>query len=294
VLTKLMNVLAGGINAITDYADATLKGETALSAIASAIQTGFMPAITGVTAALITYATVQTVQAIPAIYASIPAIAAQATAFYANAAAIMAALAPYALIAVAIGGVALAYNNFVGKVQTATQELLNSKPWWEASTLAIEDYATQTEGAKKALEPYAATIQVLRDQIQGEVESLGKRDAAGMVSDAQRAEELATIQSHRDGLVKVTNAYNDVSQAMIDQVAQGMTATSQAATLQQAELDLGGQASLTAKDIEDLGKKIEKTSPMDRPPCKPTRPATASFRVASSSAPTSTPRRSPT
>jgi TP901 family phage tail tape measure protein len=259
VLTKLANAVAAGINAITDYADATLKGETALSAIASVIETGFMPAITGVTAALVAYAVVQTVQAIPAIYASIPAIAAQATAFYANAAAIMAALAPYALIAVAIGGVVLAYNDFVGKVQTATQELLNSKPWWEASSLAIEDYATQTEGAKKALEPYAATIQVLRDQIQGEVESLGKRDAAGLVSDEQRAEELATIQAHRDGLIKVTNAYNDVSQAMIDEVAQGMTATSQAATLQQAETDLGSQASLTAKDIEELGKKIEKT-----------------------------------
>lgn len=259
LLTKLVNTFASGINAITDYADATIKGETFLAKLASTVQTVVIPALTGVTAALTAYAIVQTVQALPAIYASIPALAAQATAFYANAAAIMAALAPYALIAVAVAGVTLAYNDFIGKVQTATQELLNSKPWWEASTLAIEDYATQTGDAKKQLEPYAATIQVLRDQIQGEVEDLGKRDAAGLVSDDQRAQELATIQSHRDGLVQVTKAYNQVSQAMIDQVAQSMTATSQAANLQAAETDLSTQTNLTAKDIEELGKKIDKT-----------------------------------
>lgn len=259
LLTKLANAVASGINAITDYADATSKGETALAKIAGIVQTAAIPALTGVTAALTAYAIVQTVQAIPAIYASIPALAAQATAFYANAAAIMAALAPYALIAVAVGGVVSAYQNFTGAVSTATQELLNSKPWWEASTLAVEDYATQTEDAKKALEPYAATIQVLRDQIQAEVEDLGKRTAAGLVSDEQMQAELKTIQSHRDGLIEVTDAYNQVSQALIDEVAQSMTATSQAANLQAAESDLSAQTSLTAKDIEELGKKIEKT-----------------------------------
>jgi TP901 family phage tail tape measure protein len=258
-LTKLVNLLASGINAITDYVAATEKGETALAKIAGVIQTAAIPALTGVTAALTAYAIVQTVQAIPAIYASIPALAAQAAAFYANAAAILAALAPYALIAVAVGGVALAYNDFTGKVQTATQELLNSKPWWEASTLAIDDYATQTGEAKKALEPYAATIEQLRTQIQGEVEDLGKRMAAGMLTEEQYNAELKTIQSHRDGLVQVTDAYNHVSQAMIDEAAQSMTATQRAATLQQAETELSGQTSLTAKDIEDLGKKIEKT-----------------------------------
>jgi TP901 family phage tail tape measure protein len=259
ILTKLVNVLATGINAITDYADATIKGETALAKIAGTAQTIAIPALTGVTAALVAYALVQTASAIPAIYESIPALAAQAAAFYANAAAIMAALAPYALIAVAVGGVVLAYNDFIGKVQTATQELLNSKPWWEASTLAIEDYATQTGEAKKALEPYAATIQVLRDQIQGEVESLGKRMAAGQLSEEQYNAELKTIQSHRDGLVQVTDAYNKVSQALIEQTAHTMTATQRATELQSAESDLSGQTSLTAKDIEDLGKKIEKT-----------------------------------
>jgi hypothetical protein len=83
--------------------------------------------------------------------------------------------------------------------------------------------------------------------------------AAGMLSEEQYNAELAVIQSHRDGLVEVTNAYNEVSQALINQTAQGMTATSQAANLQTAETDLGGQASLTAKDIENLGKTIEKT-----------------------------------
>jgi hypothetical protein len=49
--------------------------------------------------------------------------------------------------------------------------------------------------------------------------------AAGMLSEAQYDAELKVIQSHRDGLVQVTEAYNNVSQAMIDQAAQSLTAT---------------------------------------------------------------------
>jgi hypothetical protein len=112
-------------------------------------------------------------------------------------------------------------------VQTATQELLNSKPWWEASTSRSRTTRPKPKRAKKALEPYAATIQVLRDQIRARSRAWASAMAAGLLSEEQYARGAGDIQSHRDGLVKVTNAYNDVSQAMIDQAAQGMTATSQ-------------------------------------------------------------------
>jgi len=257
-LTKLINLLATGINAITDYVAATEKGETFLAKFAGTVQTVAIPAIEGVTAALVAY-TVVTYATGPALIGLVVKAAAATAAFIAQAEATMVAIAPYALIAVAIAGVAYAYQDFTGKVQSATQALLESKPWWEASTLAIEDYATQTGEAKKALEPYAATIQVLRDQIQGEVESLGQRMAAGMLSEDQYNAELKTIQAHRDGLVQATDAYNKVSQAQIEQAAHSMTATQRATELQGAETDLSAQTTLTAKDIEDLGKKIEKT-----------------------------------
>jgi TP901 family phage tail tape measure protein len=259
VLTRFVGFLADGINAITKYVDATVKGETFLAKFGAAIQTFAIPAIAGVTAALVAYALVQTASAIPAIYASIPALAAQATAFYANAAAIMAALAPYALIAVAIGGVVLAYNNFTSKVSDATTQLLESRRWWNDSTAAIEDYATQTGEARKALAPYATTITNLRDAIQGEIKSLAERDAAGLISDEQRATEMAHINTLRENLTSVTSSYTTEEQAVLKAAAASMTATTTAGGLESATATLGTQAGLTAQDIETLGKKIEDT-----------------------------------
>lgn len=258
-LTSLINFVAKGINVITDYADATGKGETMLAKIASTAKDLAVPALTGLTAALTAYAIVQFTRAIPSIVASIPAIAAQTAAFYANAGAVMAAIAPYAAIAVAIGGVVLAYQNFNDKVKDATTQLLESRQWWNDSTAAIDNYGTQVGKAKEALEPYAATIEQLRGQIQSEIEDLGRRSAAGLVSEQQYQSEMDTINAHREGLIRVTEAYNTQEQAIIQQAAASMTATSQAKLLGDAEIDLGERTALTTKDIEELGKAIQKT-----------------------------------
>lgn len=258
-LTSLVNFIARGINAITDYADATSKGETMLARIASTAKDLAIPALAGITAALTAYAIVQFTRAIPSIVASIPAIAAQTAAFYANAGAVLAAVAPYAVIAAAIGGVVLAYQNFNSKVQDATTALLESRQWWNDSTAAIASYETQVGEARDALTPYAATITQLREQIQGEIDDLGRRMAAGLVSEQQYQTEMATINAHREGLIQVTAAYNTQEQAIIKQAAASMTATSQAKTLGDAEISLGEQTALTTKDIEELGKAIQKT-----------------------------------
>lgn len=259
LLTKLVNLLSTGINVITDYADATMKGETALAAIAGVVKDAFVPALAAAGAALIAYAATQ----IPAVLTALPALVIQAwaatTAFAAQAAAVALAAAPFVLIAAVVGGAALIFDQLHTKVADATAAMLESKPWWNESAAAIADYGAQTGKAKDALAPYAASITAMREQIQGEVEDLGKRSAAGLVSDAQMQTELATIQQHRDGLVTATKAYTDQEQAILKSSAATMTATAESGKLTSATAELSTQASLTASDIEALGKKIQET-----------------------------------
>lgn len=258
-VTGLINTIAGGINAVTDYMDATLKGQTVLAGIASFIGTTAIPMITGLTAGVAAWAVVQAVQATPAVLASLPAIAAQTAAFITNAAAVAAAMAPYALIALAIGGMVLAYQNFTTKVQTATQELLNSKPFWTDSTAALETYGSTSQATQQKLAPLVDLIKQERQHIDESIESLGKRMAAGQVTDEQYAREMEAINANAHALEIQTALLNDQMQAELKATAASMTATEQATKLRDGTAELGAQAQLTADDVKKLGDKIKET-----------------------------------
>lgn len=257
-LTSLINnALIPGVNAVTEFFGALTTAGSPAATLAGTIGSLVMPAITGLTAALIAYAIVQTVQAIPAIYASIPALAASATAFYANAAAITAALAPYALIALAIGGVVMAYQNFTAKVTDASTALLESRQWWNDSAAALVAYNAASQSTQTALSAQAETIRTLRAEIQGEVEDLGKRMAAGMVSDAQYTSEMAAINAKRESLIGATEAINTEIAAMVQQQAASATATNALASMAQGNQQLVQAMVLTEEELEKLSKAIE-------------------------------------
>lgn len=258
-LTGLVNVLASGINAITSYADATIKGQTALAGIASFISATGIPALVGLTAAITAWAIAQVVQGTPAVIAMTAKVIAQTTAFIANAAAVLAAMAPYALIALAIGGVVMAYQNFTAKVQTATQELLNSKPFWTEGTAALDAYGAASEAAQQKLAPVADALRGQRDMLEQEIESLGKRMAAGLVSDEQYAKEMETINAQANAIQIASHQLDDMVEAENHAAAASMTATDQAAKMRDGTEELGSQAALTADDIKALGDKIQDT-----------------------------------
>ena len=258
-LTGLINLLASGINAISDYAEATAQGETALSTISDVINTTALPALYGLTAALTAYALVQTVQAIPAILASLPAIAAQTAAFFANAAAVAAAAAPYALIGVAIAGVAFAWNDLIEKEQAATEEMLAGKQFWTDSAAAIENLGMASDETQQKLQPLADSIQMQRELLEEQIQSLARRMETGAITEAQFAAEMERLNGLGSAITFATDELNNQIDAEARAAAAGMTATTEAANLETATAELGGQASLTAQDIEDLGKKIQDT-----------------------------------
>lgn len=259
MLTSLVGVLAGGVNAITDYAAATIEGKTALSDIAAFIDATALPTIYGLTAAVTAYAIVQAVQATPAIIASLPAIAAQTAAFVANAAAVALAIAPYALIAAAVGAVIYAWNNLQEQLESATQALLDSKPFWQESTTILEDFGNASEETRAKLQPLADSIKEQRALLEKEIESLGLRMAAGHVSEAQYAAEMEAINAQAGAIDYASKQLKIMADADALAAAASMTATAEAERLRGSTEDLGAQASLTAEDIEKLGKKIEDT-----------------------------------
>lgn len=257
-LTSLINnALIPGVNAVTEFFGALSQAGSPAATLAGTIGSLVMPAITGLTAALVAYAIVQTVQAIPAIYASIPALAASATAFWANAAAITAALAPYALIALAIGGVVMAYQNFTAKVTDSTTALLESRQWWNESSAALVAYGAASQATQTALTGQAETIRTLRTEIQGEVEDLGKRMAAGLVSSAQYTTEMAAINAKRESLIGATDAINAEIAAILQEQAASMTATTALSSMTAGHQQLIQAVVLTEAEMEKLAKAIE-------------------------------------
>lgn len=256
-LTNLVNLVARGINIITDYADATIKGQTALAGIASFIGTTAIPALVGVTAAVAAWALVQVVSGTPAVIALTAKVIAQTAAFIANAAAVAVAMAPYALIALAIGGVVMAYQDFTNKVTTATQALLATKPFWTDSTTAIENYGNASQATQQKLAPLAEAIKTERQYVEESIESLGKRMAAGLVSDEQYAREMEAINANAHAIEIQTGMLNEQLQAELKATAASMTATEKADEMRAGTAELGAQANITADDIKALGDKIK-------------------------------------
>jgi TP901 family phage tail tape measure protein len=261
--TGIVQMVAGGVNAITEYAAATMEGNTALSTIAGTVSTLALPLLYGLTAAVAAHALMTTT-------VSIPAILAQTAAWVANAAVTALALLPYVAIAAAIAVVTLKIDEFNDKITSATDAVLAQKEFWTESGAALEDYGNQSDAAAEKLKPLADNISAMRDLIHDELEQLGERKAAyeafGIASgytSEQLDAELATINQHSAGLMVATQAYNDQNQAIIDQEqavlrAQAAQLTAEGATeaLRASTEELGTTAALTKDELDEYAKKI--------------------------------------
>jgi TP901 family phage tail tape measure protein len=252
-LTSLLNTgVIPIINGLTGIATALGDPTTGLGQMAAIISSAVVPALVGLGVATVVYAATQ----LPAMIA---AVGASTTAFMAQAVAIAATALPLAAIAAAVGGVVWAYNDFNSKVSNATTQLLESREWWNASTVAIEAYNAAQLSTNPNIAATAATITQLRTQIQAEIEDLGRRSAAGLVSEQQYQTEMGAINAKADALTTATGYLNTQIEAENRAAASSMTATSQAAQLTDATALMGTQASLTAEDIAKLGEQIQKT-----------------------------------
>lgn len=264
--TGIVELVAGGVNAITDYAAATMEGNTALATIASTVSTLALPALVGLTAATTLYGVASGIAAIGGVQnlgIALALVAQRATLAAASitAAAGAAALAalPFVAVGAAAGVAMLKWNEFSEAVTSATEELLNSKPFWTESAAAIAELGNASDATQERLQPLADSIQEQRDLLESNIESLGRRMAAGFVTEAQYNAEMEAINAQAASIGFASDALNGMIQEELAAATAGMTATAEAERLRGATGELGAQAAITAEDIEALGKKIQDT-----------------------------------
>lgn len=252
-LTSLINNgFLPAMDAVIGFVSALGDPTSTIGQWAAQLSTLLVPALTGLAVATVAYAVTQ----LPVMIA---AVGASTTAFMAQAAAIAATMIPLAAIAVAVAGVAWAWNDFNAKVDTATTKLLESREWWNASTAAIAEHKLVADENNKSLTAAAATVEVLRGEIERDIEALGRRMAAGQISDAQYQQEMASINAKATALQVATGHLNSEIEATNAAAAASLTATSASADTTVAIAGMGEQASLTAADIEKLAKALEDT-----------------------------------
>lgn len=252
-LEPLLPLMTAAVMSAAEFASG-FSGQVgpAVSAVVGFVQTGLVPSLIGLGVATMVYAATQ----LPVMIA---AVGASATAFMAQAAAIAATVAPLALIAAAVAGVAWAWNDYNTKLDTATTKLLESRDWWNQSTAALQAYDAAQLSTNANVAAAAGTVEQLRTQIEQSVETLGRRMAAGQVSDAQYAQEMATINQMSASLQTATGYLNSQVDAAARQAAATQTATARAGEMTAAELILAEQTQLTAEEMADLAKQMEDT-----------------------------------
>jgi TP901 family phage tail tape measure protein len=221
-----------------------------LETIIGFLQTDGVPILYGLATATAAYATVATTHALPVIGQLIAAHAAQALAT-------AAAVAPYALMAAAIYGVVKAWQGFDEKVKTAAQGVLESKQWWTDSAAALDTYGASSDAVKEKFKAQADSLQALREQQQQELESLGRRMTAGMVSQAQYEQEMATLNNRAAAIRGSTDALSNMLALEMQRQAQaeGLISGVQASTAAHAEQ--AEMVALSAKEMEKLIKTLQ-------------------------------------
>lgn len=226
--------------------------------VAGVISDALVPALVAATAAAIAYAIANAQTIGIALALVLQRIILMTQALIANAAAALVATAPLIVLAAAVGGAVLIYQQLGEKVADATTKLLESRQWWNASADTLDRLAASSQDVQDKFAAHRATIEQLRQQIQGEVEDLGKRDAAGLVSDEQRAAELARINQHREALQAVTDATNREIDALLQQQAAAFTASQQTQILGDAIGELPPKIQLTEEELQKLAEEFNK------------------------------------
>lgn len=173
-----------------------------LKEIGAFISTILMPAINGLAVATIAYA----LTTLPGLIA---ALTASTGAFIAQAGAVAIAAAPLVAIALAVAAVTLKYQEFNDKVTTATDTLLNSRQFWTDSSAALDTYAAASDATKEKVAGLAASIEEQRTALHNNIDSLGKRMAAGIVSEAQYKTEMEAINAQAGSIKTATGMLND-------------------------------------------------------------------------------------
>ena len=245
--------------------------------IAKFVADNFIPAIAGAGAALAAFAAVTLTAAIPSESALLLIIMQTIPAMIAQAAAAAAAVAPFALIAVAVYGMAKAWQNYSEKHDAALDKLLESRKWWTDAEKALADYNNQAGYVKDATKTQADALQQLTEAQKADLDSLAKRMELGLVSGAQYQEEMAAINARIPAINAARAALEHETEALSENSLRATDAIENARLTQTAHQDMGAQMGMTAEQAKTLADALAKISTAGTAALASLIPTTANF-----------------
>lgn len=222
------------------------------------IQTIFVPALVGATAATIAFAIANGEQLLASLTGMIAKLALATTGFIAHAAAVALAALPYAAIAAAAAVVVIKFNELNDKIKSAGQSLLESKPFWQDSTKSLENFAAAAPEVQAKYQGVADAVNANRKALSDEVEALGRRMTLGQISQEEYNSEMEAINRQAVAVQASSKQLDELVAAELRTQAASATATQKLNTMTDAHGDLQQATELSAKDIDKLMKAIDK------------------------------------
>jgi TP901 family phage tail tape measure protein len=279
---------AAGVSALVAAANASgaLDGMVAglrsflgtLQPLAPLLEEAVTPAVGGLTGALMLYALNQLPAAIAAGLAHIPVLIAQASAMWATAAATLAAVAPYAALAAAIGGVILVYRRWQSISADAAQKWLDQDRATKDAATALDRYAVASYQTRSALRGQSDALQQLQADQRADLVLRADLVRAGKGESQAFKDNTARINARRAAIVELTGALEQ-NLTRVEQGAPLVTAQTEAtaeltraeathaAGLRAAAGDIDGalqllreSAGLTEEDMQALFKELDEAA----------------------------------
>ena len=250
-LPVLTNLLKKGVtpllNSFVDWASSADGMVKTIGEVSAFVNANFLPALYAIGSAVLVYATVQVPLLVAANLAAVGS-------FIEVAAASAAALGPYALIAIAIFGVTKAYQDLQSKMDSATENLLNSKQWWVDSGTALDNFKLQQDHASEGALGLAAALEQERANLKTQTEALAQRLLLGQLTAPQYEIELLALKQQAEAIKVTTDELNKKITADIVAAASAINATTQTKS---ETIAMGGLAQAIPLTTDELAKLTE-------------------------------------
>lgn len=221
-----------------------------LGHIAGVINTVFFPALGALGAATLLYGLTQ----LPVM---ITALGTATTALGTNAAAMIASLGPYALVAVTIGLAVVAWQKYQAEVDRVTQKVLDGSQAWKDGTQALNDYAAAAPFVQQATSAQATGLAAMRTEQEAAVRALVEYVAKNGEGTEQEARMREAINARGQAIIIATGQLRDHIVALDEGKLHGTDAIENLRSQRVAQDTVTEGIRLSDEELDKLAKKLE-------------------------------------
>ncbi|HNP70570.1 MAG TPA: phage tail tape measure protein [Kouleothrix sp.] len=201
LMTGVVQSAADLAGQLSDLAGPAMRGViSGATAMARIFVDVGVPAVSGLSTALLAYAATSIPAAIAAIPGLIAQVVAATTAFLAQAAAVAAALGPFALLGIAVGAMVANYRALQQQISQIAEQITVQRQEYQNTQTVLERYNQAQGYAKQATQGQVDALQKLRDEQQGHIQKLAELQAKEINYQGSSRNTLALRQQHAEAV----------------------------------------------------------------------------------------------